>query len=224
MTDDFFLGIGDINSSFLPTNKSTPPPSSAATTAAAASSSSAHSSPSLSKSSSPPPTLPPSPPSASSIASTPLPVTPSEVSADLEPIERVEPVEPTREEELMMKAKLLDQLSTSRPLARLQEELEKEDSEDDESGEGQDAVAEAEIGMKKTAGKEEEKEKGYEEKAVTRVGDDSRKERSKSPKKHRKPLLNPNDYELVRVANVSNLIHLLSGTGTKHGKNTDWLK
>lgn len=144
------------------------------------------------------------------------------MSADLEPIERVEPVEPTREEELMMKAKLLDQLSTSRPLARLQEELEKEDSEDDESGEGQDDVAEAE--MKKTAGKEEEKEKGYEEKAVTRVGDDSRKERSKSPNKHRKPLLNPNDYELVRVANVSNLIHLLSGTGTKHGKNTDWLK
>ncbi|AFR96852.2 RNA polymerase II subunit A domain phosphatase [Cryptococcus neoformans C23] len=202
---DFFLGIGDINSSFLPTNKSTPPPSSAATTAAAASSSSAHSSPSLSTSSSPPPTLPPSPPSASSIASTPPPVTPSEVSADLEPIERVEPVEPTREEELMMKAKLLDQLSTSRPLARLQEELEKEDSEDDESGEGQDDVAKAE--MKKTAGKEEEKEKGYEEKAVTRVGDDSRKERSKSPNKHRKPLLNPNDYELVRVANILQEIH-----------------
>lgn len=67
------------------------------------------------------------------------------MSADLEPIERVEPVEPTREEELMMKAKLLDQLSTSRPLARLQEELEKEDSEDDESGEGQDDVAKAEM-------------------------------------------------------------------------------
>lgn len=211
---DFFLGIGDINSSFLPTNKSTPPPSAAttaATTAAAASSSSAPLSPSLSTSPSPPPTLPPSPPSASSNASTPPPVTPSEVSADLEPIERVEPVEPTREEELMMQAKLLDQLSTSRPLARLQEELEKEDSEDDESGEGQGGeaavAAEAETGMKKVTGKEEEKEKEHEEKAVASVRDDSRKERSKSPNKHRKPLLNPNDYELVRVANILQEIH-----------------
>lgn len=104
----------------------------------------------------------------------------------------------------MMKTRLLDQLSTSRPLARLQEELENEDSGDVESGQNQDgeANAAAETGMKTVT--EKEKEEEQEEKPMTRERDESRKERSRSPSKHRKPLLNPHDYELVRVAKVSN--------------------
>lgn len=103
-----------------------------------------------------------------------------------------------------MKTRLLDQLSTSRPLARLQEELENEDSGDDESGQNQDGEANAatETGMKSVT--EKEKVEEQEEKPTIRERDESRKERSRSPSKHRKPLLNPHDYELVRVAKVSN--------------------
>lgn len=114
-----------------------------------------------------------------------------------------------------MKTRLLDQLSTSRPLARLQEELENEDSGDDESGQNQDgeANAAAETGMKTVM--EKEKEEKQEEKPTTRERDESRKERSRSPSKHRKPLLNPHDYELVRVAKVSNFFHSITRNGNK---------
>ncbi|ODO10328.1 hypothetical protein I350_02557 [Cryptococcus amylolentus CBS 6273] len=153
---DFFLGIGDINSSFLPANKSTPPPSSAA------------------KSSPSPSAASPSPPSPSltvgeSAASTPSPTTPSSVTAE---------VEPTREEELVMKAKLMDQVSSERPLAKLQEELE-------HAGEG--------VGGEKVV---------KELSASTEL-----KERSTSPSKIPKPLLNPHDYELIRVADILTEIH-----------------
>ncbi|WVQ72959.1 hypothetical protein IAR50_002521 [Cryptococcus sp. DSM 104548] len=159
---DFFLGIGDINSSFLPANKSTPPPSSAA------------------KSSSTPAAPSPSPSSPSlttgpSAASTPSPTTPSSIAAE---------VEPTREEELVMKAKLMDEVSSERPLAKLQEELEKE-------GEGQD------VG---TGG-------GVKKSSTPLEGPGESKDRRSSPAKLSKPLLNPHDYELIRVADILTEIH-----------------
>ncbi|ODN82478.1 RNA polymerase II subunit A domain phosphatase [Cryptococcus wingfieldii CBS 7118] len=157
---DFFLGIGDINSSFLPANKSTPPPSSAAKASPAPSGTS------------------PSPPSPSltvgeSAASTPSPTTPSSVTAE---------VEPTREEELVMKAKLMDEVSSERPLAKLQEELE-------HAGEGEGG------------------EKGVKESSTRLVTSEEFKERSSSPSKVPKPLLNPHDYELIRVAEILTEIH-----------------
>lgn len=124
-----------------------------------------------------------------------------------------------------MKTRLLDQLSTSRPLARLQEELENEDSGDDESGQNQDGEANAAAETAMESVTEKEKEAEQEEKPTTRERDESRKERSRSPSKHRKPLLNPHDYELVRVAKVSNFFfHPIMRNGNKRTEKIfiDW--
>ncbi len=134
--DDFFVGIGDINGSFLPP---TPPnPISSASPAPAQSASSSE--------------------SPSSAPSSPPPETPPESSS------------------LIAQAKLLDEVSKARPLARLQEELEKKEDVED--------IVEA---AKMTSNGQEAEEK----KSSTPPG---------SPTKPRKPLLNVLDDELDRVA------------------------
>ncbi|WVQ84864.1 hypothetical protein IAT38_007027 [Cryptococcus sp. DSM 104549] len=159
---DFFIGIGDINSSFLPTNKSTPAPSTSA-------------SPTLHSPASTSDAL-------SSDASTPPPQTP-----DAPFIEG----EPAADDELLLKTKLLDEVSTARPLAKLQEELENKEDAGEQQAE---AISEAET--KENAAKPASAGPGSSAAVV-----------SESPSRHRKPLLNPNDFELHRVADILGEIH-----------------
>nr|XP_018260686.1 uncharacterized protein I303_06401 [Kwoniella dejecticola CBS 10117]OBR82844.1 hypothetical protein I303_06401 [Kwoniella dejecticola CBS 10117] len=142
---DFFIGIGDINSSFLPKNKSTPPPSATATAS-----------------------TPTSPSLSASDASTPPPATPEDL--------------PSVEDGLLMKAKLLDDLSESRPLAKMQEELEQVEGDGREVRVQNDSptVANTTAPVPSTPS---------------------------TPPRPRKPLLNPNDYELLRVSDILREIH-----------------
>ncbi|WVO12433.1 hypothetical protein L204_100032 [Cryptococcus depauperatus] len=154
---DFFLGIGDINASFLPKNNSAPLPSSAVI----------DSSSSISQSSTASTTL------------SPLKFTTPEDVAGVSVVSEEEvAIEPTREEELVLKTKLLDQVSESRPLAKLQEKLEKENL--------------VELEAKENLQNEEE-----------RIMNNTQA----SPAKTRKPLLNANDYELLRIAEILSEVH-----------------
>ncbi|OCF39097.1 hypothetical protein I317_07121 [Kwoniella heveanensis CBS 569] len=153
---DFFIGIGDINSAFLPkSNKVPPPPSSTATAA---------STPSLPHS-----TIPASPASAES---TPPPATPVD--------------EPSVEDELLLKTKMLDEVSESRPLAKMQEALEGD--------------ADQTKGIALSDNKKNGNGEAQEEPAKTPTPPDS-------PPRSRKPLLNPHDYELLRVAEILQEVH-----------------
>ncbi|WWC91528.1 uncharacterized protein L201_006474 [Kwoniella dendrophila CBS 6074] len=172
---DFFLGIGDINSSFLPKNKSSPPPSSTASASASTPTSSTPTSP-------------------VSDISTPPPATPDDL--------------PSVEDGLLLKAKLLDDLSESRPLAKMQEELEQDlplevkssDVVDDGHEEPkQDASDQEPKAVSTTDSVEETKDEGRP--AVSQLPIPP------SPYKPRKPLLNPNDYELLRVSDILTEIH-----------------
>nr|XP_019010141.1 uncharacterized protein I206_04609 [Kwoniella pini CBS 10737]OCF48922.1 hypothetical protein I206_04609 [Kwoniella pini CBS 10737] len=153
---DFFIGIGDINSSFLPKNKSTPPPSSTATTSI----------------SSP---APPSPTSSGSTASTPPPTTPENL--------------PSVEDGLLMKAKLLDDLSESRPLAKMQEEIELNET---------DVKSQETLTEQEPKSRPDEPERMVVPPAVAQPS---------TPPRPRKPLLNPNDYELLRISDILQEIH-----------------
>ena len=134
--DDFFVGIGDINGSFLPPTTPSPIASSS---------------------------LSPAPTSPSSSASSPPPATPPETG-------------------LIAQAKLLDHVSEERPLAKMQEELEKAEDAD---AVGEDvSTNEAESLEKSEEGK----------KSTTPPG---------SSVRPRKPLLKAFDEELDRVAKVS---------------------
>ncbi|WWD19477.1 hypothetical protein CI109_103937 [Kwoniella shandongensis] len=169
---DFFIGIGDINSAFLPKQKSTPGPSPAAA------------SPSVS-----PLSDSPASPSSSSAASSPPPATPEDESL-------------FTEEELLLKAKMLDEVSEARPLAKLQEELEKEE-EMDEPNSVKDAPS-------TTTGGDESSKATNDAEASTPKSKDKLTAPSAqpdSPVKPRKPLLNPNDYELLRVSDILGEIH-----------------
>jgi len=146
--DDFFVGIGDINGSFLPPTSPNPTSSPSSSPTAAASSTSTE--------------------SPSSASSSPTPITLPELSG------------------LIAQAKLLDQVSEERPLAKMQEELEKK-------GDAEEAVAVAIAINGVDVGKEDTKSK--EEMRSTTPPD--------SPTKARKPLLNGCDEELDRVADVS---------------------
>ncbi|WVR00306.1 hypothetical protein IAU59_007449 [Kwoniella sp. CBS 9459] len=154
---DFFIGIGDINSAFLPkNNKALPPPSSAATSSSA----------------------PPSPASPASAESTPPPATPAD--------------DPSVEDELLLKAKLLDEVSESRPLAKLQEALEESSEQTDLKEDQADEVS-------KSATAEENGDRGKETVKIPSPPD--------SPPRSRKPVLNPHDYELLRVSEILEEVH-----------------
>ncbi|WWD03440.1 hypothetical protein V865_001492 [Kwoniella europaea PYCC6329] len=169
---DFFLGIGDINSSFLPKNKSTPPPSSTATSPTAASS-----------------------PASSSDLSTPPPATPEDV--------------PSVEDGLLLKAKLLDDLSESRPLAKMQEKLEHDIQPDGEVDKadilpigvklGTDELEGTSTGQTSPVGEVKQMEDVTEPAPSPTI--------PSTPPRPRKPLLNPNDYELLRVSDILTEIH-----------------
>ncbi|WRT70407.1 uncharacterized protein IL334_007405 [Kwoniella shivajii] len=167
---DFFVGIGDINSSFLPKNKSTPPPSPTAGSSQAPS---------------------PSTTSSSSTESTPPPATPE---GDV----------PSVEDGLLLKAKLLDDLSESRPLAKMQEQLE----HDTDLTDGSKGSAKEENGSTDETIKETSTELNYamreENGPQSHV---SIPTQSTTPPKQRKPILNPNDYELIRVSNILREVH-----------------
>ncbi|WVR07840.1 hypothetical protein IAU60_004883 [Kwoniella sp. DSM 27419] len=174
---DFFIGIGDINSSFLPKNKSPPAPSSASSAATVPSSATVD--PVLD---SPSTTM-----STTSDLSTPPPTTPSD--------------EPSVEDGLLLKTKLLDELSESRPLAKMQQELEgggEVATGEEESGVDRDPL---ELGDTLTAKLQQ----------ASSLDGDRVAERSttppQSPPKARKPLLNPNDYELDRVQGILREVH-----------------
>ncbi|WWC71830.1 uncharacterized protein I206_105789 [Kwoniella pini CBS 10737] len=172
---DFFIGIGDINSSFLPKNKSTPPPSSTATTSI----------------SSP---APPSPTSSGSTASTPPPTTPENL--------------PSVEDGLLMKAKLLDDLSESRPLAKMQEEIELNESKtnvlNSYVAKVSNGTISADVKSQETLTEQEPKSRPDEPERMVvppAVAQPS------TPPRPRKPLLNPNDYELLRISDILQEIH-----------------
>ncbi|WVF73129.1 hypothetical protein IAT40_007948 [Kwoniella sp. CBS 6097] len=153
---DFFIGIGDINSAFLPKNNKAPPAPSSTATASSA----------------PSPTVPvASPSSPASAESTPPPTTHSD--------------EPSVEDELLLKAKLLDEVSESRPLAKMQEALEVD----------ADQVSEVSTPRAKENGQD-----GKVQPAKSPTPPDS-------PPRPRKPLLNPHDYELLRVAEILQEVH-----------------
>lgn len=150
--DDFFVGIGDINSSFLPPSTNKPIP--------------------IAPNSEPDAD---SPDSSSSVDS-PLPATPDETSSD---------------EALIRQAKLLDDLSEARPLAKKQKELEMNSDPGSAphsdlttttaSGKGQDVQPDA-----ADAGPTSSPPVGQ-----------------ALPERPRKPLLQASDYELDRIAKVS---------------------
>lgn len=155
--DDFFLGIGDINGTFLPPTSTNISPSG----------------PGLPAATQTPPPLAASAESPTSTTSSPMPATPSESLS-------------TAEEGLLLQAKLLDEVSEARPLAKLQEELEKDeldisDISDPEDGHNVD-------GANNTIGPQEQT-KETEVQPLT-------------PPKHRKQLLNAFDNELDRVSSV----------------------
>ncbi|CAD6571192.1 MAG: Carboxy-terminal domain (CTD) phosphatase [Tremellales sp. Tagirdzhanova-0007] len=143
---DFFVGIGDINGSFLSSASSNP-------------------------------TLP-----LPSVASSSDPASQSP-SASLSPV----PVTPPDSSSLIAQEKLLDQVSDERPLAKMQEELEREDDVE--------AVATA----VNDASREEEKDEA--KAAPTSSG------RPGSPAKARKSVLNAFDNELDRIADILAHVH-----------------
>nr|XP_019044358.1 hypothetical protein I302_07642 [Kwoniella bestiolae CBS 10118]OCF23288.1 hypothetical protein I302_07642 [Kwoniella bestiolae CBS 10118] len=166
---DFFIGIGDINSSFLPKNKSTPPPSSTATSPSNASS-----------------------PASSSDLSTPPPTTPEDV--------------PSVEDGLLLKAKLLDDLSESRPLAKMQEELEHDQPP------GIEEKTEREVNKSDNAGNDQSATSAKQNQAERRddktiIPPTPTPASPSTPPKARKPLLNPEDYELLRVSAILTDVH-----------------
>ena len=98
------------------------------------------------------------------------------------------PVTPPDSSSLIAQEKLLDQVSDERPLAKMQEELEREDDVE--------AVATA----VNDASREEEKDEA--KAAPTSSG------RPGSPAKARKSVLNAFDNELDRIADVSHAPHV----------------
>ncbi|KAK8853067.1 hypothetical protein IAR55_003768 [Kwoniella newhampshirensis] len=166
---DFFIGIGDINSAFLPKQKTLPVPSAAAVASPAIS-------PSESSSASSP----------SSVASSPPPVTP--------------PEEPSfAEEELLLKAKMLDEVSEARPLAKLQEKLEQEEMTDTSENPPTSPIMPSE--------KIETPEQSISSPIVDDEATLPSPAQSESPVRPRKPLLNPHDFELSRVSDILGEIH-----------------
>lgn len=96
----------------------------------------------------------------------------------------------------------MDEVSESRPLAKMQAELEKEDEISEDGGQAATEVEHTEKGLDRMADPVNEPgninkdvlEPAPSVKSATPPG---------SPVKHRKPLLNPNDYELDRLSGVS---------------------
>ena len=133
--DDFFVGIGDINGSFLP------------------------------------------PTSPNTLATNPNGSSPSPSADAASPTDSLTQPETSS---LIARVKLLDEVSEARPLAKLQEELEKkDDAEFAVATEGTETLADG--------------AKREEAKSTTPPG---------SPTTPRKPLLNAFDDELIRVAGV----------------------
>jgi len=180
---DFFVGIGDINGAFLPPTQPVvskmPAMNKDGTTAA--------------------------PDTPSTAASSPPPETPPEI--------------PSQEEGLKLQSKLLDQLAEDRPLAKLEEDREREE---DEEAAKSEAGGEAQAGDKADGEKSDTPEASQDKDADTKMdgvvetnkttpnGDASGAKpapEAATPIHHnyhlRKQLLNPDDYELDRVAGVS---------------------
>ncbi|ORY28173.1 hypothetical protein BCR39DRAFT_535875 [Naematelia encephala] len=162
---DFFVGIGDINGTFLPPTAPIPIPS-------------------------PNQGAPQSSPSdATSEASTPPPATP--------------PLSSSSPEGLLAQSKLLDEVSESRPLAKMQEQLEQEEA----SGAADSTDIQADVEnvdptpISEHDGKTE---------PTTPPG---------SPHRARKPLLNPHDHELERVANILSTVHVNFYSAYDHRQN-----
>lgn len=96
----------------------------------------------------------------------------------------------------------MDEVSESRPLAKMQAELEKEDEISEDGGQAATKAEHTEKSLDRMANPGNELETSNNEvpkpeplvKSTTPPG---------SPVKHRKPLLNPNDYELDRLSGVS---------------------
>ena len=97
------------------------------------------------------------------------------------------PVTPPDSSSLLAQEKLLDQVSDERPLAKMQEELEREDDVEANSTSVTEVPTEA--------GKDEEKAAS---RSSTPPG---------SPAKARKSVLNAFDIELDRIADVSVVLH-----------------
>jgi RNA polymerase II subunit A-like phosphatase len=169
---DFFVGIGDINGAFLP------PPSTALGS----------------------PTAPGTP---SSAASSPAPTTPADI--------------PSQEEGLLLQSKLLDELAEKRPLAKLEEESDREDDEEadtsakeDGNGKTEDEQPGATTSEVKPSSAEPAADGATEnaKEKTTKPAPNGTVAKPATPPHHhphlhhRKQLLNPNDYELNRVAKV----------------------
>ena len=116
------------------------------------------------------------------------------------------------EEGKIAKAKMLDELSESRPLAKLQRQMEEASNGEEESplSSGEKSMTTAVVGefaaeTTATEAKDGESGEAAPAKTTTPPG---------SPARPRKPLLNPYDSELVRVSNVS--CHRDSCTTSSH--------
>lgn len=125
---------------------------------------------------------PPSPDTPSSASSSPPPETPPDI--------------PSTEDGLLRQSKILDELAKKRPLAQLEEESERDESGTESNAATPDGTPSAD-GSAKADGEAsgETARDGEVSHAPTPAPE-------QLPQPHRKPLLNPDDYELERVANV----------------------
>ena len=124
--------------------------------------------------------------SATSSPSTAPPATPPALDTDI-----------AGEESKIAKAKMLDELTESGPLARLQREMEEAANSDDETAHPETAAVDGKAGADAGSPNVAEGVKdatGVASGTTTPPG---------SPTRARKPLLNPHDHELTRVSNVS---------------------